>query len=152
MPSRIIRSGKATPAASTLTRTSPSFGSGHSSSITRSASGPMIESKSIQQHFEPHHQLLGHPKEIQGEMQTECQFASNGYYCGGASRFQNPPLELLNGTKDWRLLFQLDTDDDIQSGKPGIMWGDCGRLYFWIRHQDLAMGRFEDTWMVLQCS
>jgi uncharacterized protein YwqG len=112
----------------------------------------MIESNSIEQHFEPHHQLLGHPKEIQGEMQTECQFASKGYYRGGPSRFQNPPPELLNGAKDWRLLFQLDTDDDRQSGKPGMMWGDCGRLYFWIRHQDLAKGLFEDAWMVLQCS
>jgi uncharacterized protein YwqG len=112
----------------------------------------MIESDSIQQHFEPHHQLFGHPKEIQGEMQTECQFASNGYYCGDASQSQNPPPEILNWAKNWRLLFQLDTDDDRQSGKPGMMWGDCGRLYFWIRQQDLAMERFENAWMVLQCS
>src|ERR1044071_9902123 len=40
MPSRIITSGKETPAASTLTSTSPGSGSGQSSSTTRSSSGP----------------------------------------------------------------------------------------------------------------
>jgi uncharacterized protein YwqG len=113
----------------------------------------MIESNSIEQHFEPHHQLLGHPKEIQGEMQLQCQLASNGLYCGDATGYEDPKAKLLGpGAKDWRLLFQLDTDDDMQSGKPGMMWGDCGRLYFWIRQQDLVNRLFENAWMVLQCS
>jgi uncharacterized protein YwqG len=112
----------------------------------------MIESGPEQQ-FEPHHQLLGHPKEIQGEMQLECQLASHGLYCGDASGYQDPRRQLLEpGATDWRLLFQLDTDDDLQSGKPGMMWGDCGRLYFWIRQQDLAIKAFEKSWMILQCS
>jgi uncharacterized protein YwqG len=103
--------------------------------------------------FEPHHQLLGHPKEIQGEMQVECQLVSNGLYCGDARGYQDPARQLLEpDAKDWRLLFQLDTDDDVQSGKPGMMWGDCGRLYFWIRHQDLARRAFDEAWMILQCS
>lgn len=101
--------------------------------------------------YEPHHQLLGHPKEIQGEMQRECQLASNGIYCGGAAPVDESRLRVLeSGAQDWRLLFQLDTDDD--SGKPGMMWGDCGRLYFWIRNQDLANRAFDKSWMVLQCS
>ena len=45
-----------------------------------------------------------------------------------------------------------EADDDLQSGKPGMMWGDCGRLYFWIRQQDLASKAFEKSWMILQCS
>ena len=112
----------------------------------------MIESGSERQ-FEPHHQLLGHPKEIQGEMQLECQLAANGIYCGDASGYQHQRLDALQpGALDWRLLFQLDTDDDLGSGKPGMMWGDCGRLFFWIRNQDLAGRRFDDSWMILQCS
>jgi uncharacterized protein YwqG len=31
------------------------------------------------------------------------------------------------------------------------MWGDGGRLYFWIREQDLAVNNFDKTWLVLQC-
>jgi uncharacterized protein YwqG len=32
------------------------------------------------------------------------------------------------------------------------MWGDLGRLYYWIRLQDLARADFSGVWMVLQCS
>ncbi len=54
------------------------------------------------------------------------------------------------GAKDWILLLQVDTDDD--SDGPGWMWGDCGRIYFWIRRQDLAARRFDRAWTVLQCT
>ena len=47
----------------------------------------------------------------------------------------------------WRLLLQLDTD-----GNPGWMWGDMGRLYFWITDEDLREGVFEKCWMILQCA
>jgi uncharacterized protein YwqG len=41
----------------------------------------------------------------------------------------------------------LDTDDDA-----GMMWGDGGMLYFWIRREDLEKSRFDRCWMILQCS
>ena len=54
--------------------------------------------------------------------------------------------ELRNGAADWRLLLQIDTDDDL-----GVMWGDGGILYAWIREEDARAGRFDRTWVVLQC-
>lgn len=33
-----------------------------------------------------------------------------------------------------------------------MMWGDLGRLYFWIRDDDLAARRFEKAWLILQCT
>ncbi|MDP3853118.1 DUF1963 domain-containing protein, partial [Phenylobacterium sp.] len=47
---------------------------------------------------------------------------------------------------DWRLLLQLDTDDEA-----GMMWGDVGSLYFWIRERDARIGDFSKVWMILQC-
>lgn len=39
----------------------------------------------------------------------------------------------------WRFLLQIDSD-----AEPGWMWGDAGRLYFWISQEDLAAGVFHD--------
>lgn len=94
------------------------------------------------------HQILGHPDAIQGEMQLECQLASNGLYCGDESGYRNPRRrELETGATAWKLLLQLDSDDDT-----AMMWGDVGCLYFWIHENDLAAAKFDDVWMILQSS
>jgi uncharacterized protein YwqG len=91
---------------------------------------------------EAEHQVGGHPNPIQvADMESKCQ--------SGFSDVSGPkglPAMEESGTKDWRLLFQLDSDDDT-----GMMWGDSGRLYFWIRVSDLARLDFSNVWMVPQC-
>lgn len=95
------------------------------------------------------HRLLGHPQLIQNPMELECQLASNGVYCGTPVGYQSEEAKRLTpGAADWRLLLQIDTDE---SG-PGWMWGDIGRIYFWIRRQDLAVRDFENVWLILQCT
>ncbi len=91
--------------------------------------------------------VLGYPDPIQGEMSLECQLASNGLYCGDASGYQDPRRAALEaGARDWRLLLQVDSEDDA-----GMMWGDVGRLYYWIRRQDLKKAEFGNTWVILEC-
>jgi uncharacterized protein YwqG len=95
-----------------------------------------------------YHHLLGHPETIQGDMQLECQLASHGLYCGDSSGYEDSlRAHLEEGAKDWRLLLQVDSDDDV-----GMMWGDVGRIYYWIREVDLRAGNFGNVWFVLQCS
>jgi uncharacterized protein YwqG len=95
-----------------------------------------------------HHRLLGHPQIIQNPMELECQLASNGVYCGDPSGYQHAKAEVLTaGAENWRLLLQIDTDEE----GPGWMWGDVGRIYFWIKKQDLATLRFDDVWLIFQC-
>ncbi len=93
-----------------------------------------------------YHHLLGHPQLVQNDMRLECQLVTSGVYMGSggsaAARKRETPAAV-----DWELLLQLDSDE-----RTGWMWGDCGRIYFWIRKQDLAACRFENTWLVLQCS
>ena len=95
----------------------------------------------------PIHRLLGHPDPVQGDMQLECQLVTNGLYCGDASGYQDPrAAQLRPRAADWRLLFQVDSQDEA-----GMMWGDVGRLYYWIRHDDLIAGHWDLSWLVLQC-
>jgi hypothetical protein len=75
-------------------------------------------------HAESPHKLLGHANTIQGPMEAEC----------------TPPAN------DWRLLLQVDSD-----GNAGMMWGDAGRLYFWIRDEDLRLARFDRVCAIMQC-
>lgn len=98
---------------------------------------------------EPAHQVGGFASPVQGDMmELECQLASNGVYVGDASGYESSEgRRLESGARDWRLLLQFDSDDDV-----GVMWGDCGMLYFWVREQDARAGRFDDVWLVLQCS
>lgn len=96
---------------------------------------------------EPRHQIGGVPQTVQDDqMPTMCQVLSNGF------RLENDPHlteeifdKLVPGISDWRLLLQSDTDDDLPS-----MWGDCGRVYFWVREQDARAGDFRNVWMIMQ--
>jgi uncharacterized protein YwqG len=98
--------------------------------------------------FTPVHRIGGHADVIQNPMELECQLVANGLYCGDATGYQDPRAAALTpGATDWRLLLQIDSDDNA-----GMMWGDCGRLYSWIREEDLRAKAFEKCWMILQCS
>jgi uncharacterized protein YwqG len=97
------------------------------------------------------HRLLGHPDPVQGDMQRECQLASNGINCGGREHLSDPRTPSLHeGAGDWRLLLQIDSIDSTESDT-GMMWGDLGRLYYWIREEDLRVRAWDLAWLVLQC-
>lgn len=96
----------------------------------------------------PCHQIAGCASPVQNDtMELECQLASHGIYCGDSGYLDHPRTEELAKTAgDWKLLLQLDSDDDL-----GIMWGDGGMLYFWVREQEARAGDFSNVWLILQC-
>lgn len=53
----------------------------------------------------------------------------------------------LKRKNDCVLFLQIDSVED----KTGMMLGDCGRIYFWIKKQDLLNKNFDNTWCILQC-
>lgn len=92
--------------------------------------------------------IFGYPNAIQGDMSLECQLVSNGIYCGDAKQREHPRYkELEAGAKDWKLLLQLDSEEATAK----MMWGDVGRVYFWIHKTALENREFEKTWFQLQC-
>jgi uncharacterized protein YwqG len=93
------------------------------------------------------HRLLGHPDPVQGDMQVECQLVTNGLYCGDSTGYQDPrAADLRAGAAEWRLLLQIDSQDEAE-----MMWGDVGRIYYWITHADLVARDWALSWLILQC-
>ena len=87
------------------------------------------------------HRLLGNPDLIQDDMRLQCQLISHGITDEGDPRAQ----ELEKGAMDWRLLFQVDTDERI-----GMRWSSTGMLYYWITSTHLQARRFDTAWLVMQ--
>lgn len=98
----------------------------------------------------PAHRLLGWPDIIQSNMTVECELVSRGYDLGGRRKIPEDQLREAeeSSLENWRLLLQLDA---IQQGKFSLDFGDYGRVYFYIRTEDLAARRFDRVWLVLQC-
>lgn len=95
----------------------------------------------------PDHHLLGHPAAIQNDMQLQCQLVTHGLYCGDPYDCESPQrASLESGSGEWQLLLQIDSDEWAS-----MEWGDGGRIYFWIRNDDLRRRRFDDIWVILQC-
>lgn len=93
--------------------------------------------------------LLGYADLIQGDMLLECEEVCNGIYCGNIPEITDEQREkMLEGSKEWELLFQMSTvaNEDYE-----LMFGDCGSIYFYIKKQDLQKKNFDNVWLVLQC-
>jgi uncharacterized protein YwqG len=96
----------------------------------------------------PKHQVSGFPWPVQGDdMEFECQLVASGLYCGDGSGYEDRRAKLLSAdAANWRLLLQLDTDDEL-----GVMWGDAGLIYYWVEEERAKKGDFSNAWLVLQC-
>lgn len=95
--------------------------------------------------------LLGWPDVIQNSMADECDLVTQGYYLGGTR--EGIPQEALQRAKEsatdrWQLLFQLDI---VKADGFELMFGDSGRVYFYILKEDLLARRFDRVWLILQC-
>ena len=96
--------------------------------------------------------LLGWADTIQGNMTRECELVSRGYYLGNGwddVKPQDRQEAEQWANRDWLLLFQMDS---VFSGTDfELTLGDGGRIYFYIRREDLAARNFDNVWLILQC-
>lgn len=92
---------------------------------------------------QPNTKLGGHADNIQGTMEFECEMRSRGY------SWNNIPVEelesIMHSQYNWKLLFQLDSHIESE-----MMWGDGGKLYFWIRESDFNDYQFDKTRLIIQ--
>ena len=93
--------------------------------------------------------LLGYPEVIQNPMEEECEAVTRGFDMGGIESYPKQyQKEIRSASKDWILLFQMDT---VETSDYELMFGDSGHIYFWIKKEDLANKSFENIWLILQC-
>jgi uncharacterized protein YwqG len=104
--------------------------------------------KLVASNDETYHHLLGHPQLVQNDMRVQCELVSHGFNTGSPEGYQAGKA-FAEGGINWTLLLQIDTDDEDDG--PGWMWGDVGRIYFWLTRQDLEAQRFDRSWLCLQC-
>ncbi|MEU8828159.1 YwqG family protein [Streptomyces sp. NPDC048636] len=78
------------------------------------------------------HQIGGHAQNVQGPVEVWAAKA----VLGDEVDWEDPRIE--EEAARWVLLAQFDSDEDT-----GMMWADGGVLYWLIRPEDLAAGRFE---------
>ncbi|MBQ2824485.1 MAG: DUF1963 domain-containing protein [Oscillospiraceae bacterium] len=90
--------------------------------------------------------LLGYPNYIQGYIPLECELVSRGIYTGQG--YPELTQNMKEAAKEWVLLFQLDSFDCSECT---LMFGDDGRIYWFIRKEDLAAGNFDKAQLILQC-
>ena len=91
--------------------------------------------------------ILGYADACQGSMLLQCEMIQNGIDCNDFEHLKYREQYIANAG-DWILLFQVDT---ISNSDFELTFGDCGRLYFYIRKEDLKNKRFENSWFVTQC-
>ncbi|UWG96233.1 DUF1963 domain-containing protein [Dehalobacter sp. DCM] len=93
--------------------------------------------------------LLGYADVIQNGMLLECEKVTNGIYCGDLPKIDPETLkQLTRDCNHWQLLLQLDT---VATNDFELMFGDCGRIYFYIKKDDLRLRKFDDCWLILKC-
>lgn len=97
--------------------------------------------------FHRNNRLLGYPALMQADMQVDCEVCASGFDLAEWDIATPDQVKVsLPGAFDWQLLLQIDTDEQ----GPGWDWGLGGRLYFWIRRQDLQSRNFDGVWLKLQ--
>jgi uncharacterized protein YwqG len=98
----------------------------------------------------PQHYLggWGEPRQS-GYMELECELVTMGFSTGGADRFagQEAADRARSRQADWCLLAQFGCEEFCTEGMEHE-WFTGLKLYFWIRRDDLASRRFENTWVL----
>lgn len=94
-----------------------------------------------QRHAGPRHQVGGYAAPVQGPVEYEVAVAALG------GRTQGNDDRVKAEQARWTLLAQIDSDD-----RAGMMWGDCGALYWLSRREEMTDAHLPPTSFTWQCA
>jgi uncharacterized protein YwqG len=90
--------------------------------------------------------LGGHPDQIQDDIMLACAKVTGAALPGGGPTATRRVPDVRQQARDWQLLLQIPSRED-----GGMVWGDCGCLYFCMHADSLRARRWDRAWMVMQC-
>lgn len=147
---------------STLHRTSipESIPEGRSYRASKVTSSPQITLPDYSQYDENASERLGLSRKLTDE-EEQAYYEVQAQLSGTAGATHHSPIHRLLGHADtvqwdmsdqlpgpataWHLLLQVDSDN-----VPATAWGDTGRIYYWIRREDLQRHGFSQVRLILQ--
>src|SRR5262249_27627208 len=91
------------------------------------------------------HRLLGYQEELGRELELDCQLAAAGVVDDDYEAYFQQREEHESAARAWRLLLQLSSDEDLRTP-----WAPFGRLYVFIRDDDLRARNFDAAWAILR--
>ncbi|MBI1368671.1 MAG: DUF1963 domain-containing protein [Planctomycetes bacterium] len=91
------------------------------------------------------HRLLGHSVIFQHPMRLSCELLSNGLSDSTEGMDQHVIQHYRDASMNWCPLATFSSESDL-----GWKWYDDGILTYWIRQDDLASQKFDNTWTLLQ--
>lgn len=101
----------------------------------------VLENLGVDFNFDEISKLLGYADIIQNEMITECESSIR-------EDDDTADDEFNKSASEWILLLQIGT---IEKADFEMMFGDCGKLYFYIKKSDLLARNFDNVLCLLQC-
>lgn len=80
-------------------------------------------------------------------MQFSCEMNTQGLSWEEILKSEAERQRVKQSALGWRLLLQIDSEEE----KTGMTWGDVGRVYFWIKEEDMDARRYDRVVCEMQC-
>lgn len=92
------------------------------------------------------HQVGGHPDQIQGDMARQCALVTQGVFSGSPPDPSEQIEQMAKRASEWHLLLQITSDEELDWS-----WGgNDGNFYWWMREEDIRLGRWGEAWFCFQ--
>ena len=99
--------------------------------------------------------LLGYANLIQGDLLFRCEGVSNGYvYYSDFEKLEaRTRKKIEDASSEWTLLLQLQSVESINANDFELVFGSGGgRIYYYIKKEDLKNKKFENVHLILECT
>lgn len=90
--------------------------------------------------------LLGHSDCLLRGMELQCELVRRGINAKRYKLYESDDKQsILDEIPKWQCVLQIVTNEDL-----GMLWGDEGIIFVWMKDEDLKQRNFEHSWVILE--